>query len=96
MKDQRLLIFAAVTTMCCIASACTLFAVFGLGFLTENELPLYTFEQVPSAHEGYLRTTLTSGNTVYVLDYEEYALVATTSAPTEIIGRLMRIFKNYG
>jgi hypothetical protein len=96
MKDHKLLIFAAVTTLCCIAIACTLFAVFGLGLLAENELPLYTFEQVPSAHEGYLRTTLTSGSTIYVMDYEEYALVAATSAPTEMIGRFPVIIGNSG
>jgi hypothetical protein len=96
MKDHRLLIFAAVTTLCCIAIACTLFVVFGLGLLFENELPLYTFEQVPSAHEGYLRTTITSGSTIYVMDYEEYALIAATSAPTEIIGRFPVTIGNSG
>jgi hypothetical protein len=87
MKSRKPLIVAAVTVACCAMSICALFAIFGLGFLGESELPLYTFEQVPSAHEGYLRTTLTSGNTVYVMDYEEYALLAATSAPTQKIGR---------
>ncbi len=87
MKSQRLLVIATVTTICCTASVCFLSAIFGLGFLNESELPVYEFEQAPSTHEGYRRTTLTSGNTIYVMDYEEYALVAATSAPSEMIGR---------
>lgn len=87
MKNRKPLIIAALTAACCAMSICALSTIFGLGFLGESELPLYEFEQVPSSYEGYLRTTLTSGNTVYVMDYEEYALLAATSAPTEMIGR---------
>lgn len=96
MKNRKLLIIAVMTAICCATSICALFAIFGLGFLGESELPLYEFEQVPSAHEGYLRTTITSGNTVYVMDYEEYALLAATSAPTEIIGRFPVTIGNSG
>ena len=96
MKNRKGLIVATATAICCAASVCALSAIFGLGFLTESELPTYEFEQVPSAHEGYLRTTLTSGSTVYVMDYEEYALIAATSAPTEMIGRFPVSIGNSG
>lgn len=51
-------------------------------------LPTFRMEQVPSEHEGYRHSTLTSGNTVYVNDYEEYALATFGPSPTQMIGRL--------
>lgn len=86
MKNRKPLFIAPVIIACCAAAVCALFAMFGMSLLDESEFPVYEFEQVPSVHEGYRRTTLTSGNTVYVMDYEEYALVAVTSAPTQKIG----------
>lgn len=50
-------------------------------------LPTYSMEQVASEHEGYRHSTLTSGNTVYVNDYEEYALSTFGPSPTQMIGR---------
>lgn len=50
--------------------------------------PKYSMDQVDSEHEGYRRSTLTSGNIVYVNDYEEYALATFGPQPTQMIGRL--------
>jgi hypothetical protein len=49
--------------------------------------PVYTTDQTPSAHAGYLRTTLTCGNEVYVNDYDEYALQLIDMEPTQVVGR---------
>jgi len=49
--------------------------------------PVYTTDQTPSAHAGYLRTTLTCGNAVYVNDYDEYALQLIDLEPTQVVGR---------
>lgn len=50
-------------------------------------LPVFTFEQTDSRHEGYRRTTVSSGGTTYVNDYEEYALVLQNGSPTQAVGR---------
>ena len=96
MKNRRLTIILIGIILCCSASLGAMFAIFGAGFLSGAELPVYEYKQVSSAHEGYLRTTLTSGNTVYVMDYEEYALVSANSAPTEMIGRFPVTIGNSG
>ena len=54
---------------------------------TDPSLPVYTTGQTPSAHAGYLRTTLTCGNAVYVNDYDEYALLLIDVEPTQAVGR---------
>lgn len=56
-------------------------------FLLNKKLPLYTMQQAPSTHTGYYHTTLTSGSTVYVMDFEEYALLPINTEPFQIIGR---------
>jgi hypothetical protein len=53
----------------------------------DPSLPVYTTDQKPSAHPGYLHTTLTCGNMVYVNDYDEYALLLINMEPTEVVGR---------
>jgi hypothetical protein len=54
---------------------------------TDPFRPVYTTDQTPSAHAGYLRTTLTCGNAVYVNDYDEYALLLINMEPTQVVGR---------
>ncbi len=53
----------------------------------DYSLPVYTFEQTDSTHPGYRRTTITSGTTVYVQAYEEYALRLANPDPTNAVGR---------
>jgi hypothetical protein len=48
--------------------------------------PSYKLQQTASAHPGYLRTTLTSGNATYVSDYEEYGLELLDLEPHQVIG----------
>lgn len=68
--------------LCALCSVCAaVWAVFTLFFP-----PLYQMEQVPSPHDGYLRTTLSDGNVSYVNDYEESALTAFGAPVTERIG----------
>ncbi|MDR3401245.1 MAG: hypothetical protein P4L99_02010 [Chthoniobacter sp.] len=61
----------------------------GFGFLGGGPLlPLYQLVQTASSHPGYLRTTLTHGNDVYVNDFEEAALRTVDSEPRPAIGRM--------
>jgi len=85
-KIKSLLIAVIGVGLCAFVVCC-------VGFLiarnfTGESLPVYAMDQVPSAHAGYLRTTLTNGNTVYVRDYEEYALISANTEPPEMIGQL--------
>lgn len=68
--------------------AMTILTSLGCSITSRLSLPVYSMEQVDSQHEGYRRTTLTAGDTIYVCDYEEYAIGSITSAPTEKIGKL--------
>lgn len=86
MKNKRGLVPIASGIFFCCAIACIAVCVGGYVF-TPLSLPVYKMEQTDSVHEGYRRTTLTSGNTIYIQDYEEYALGSTNYAPTEMIGR---------
>ena len=52
----------------------------------EPGLPIYKLDQKDSTHEGYRRTTVTSGDKTYVVDYEEYSLELMNPEPTQIIG----------
>src|SRR6266404_2306911 len=61
---------------------------FGLGnFKVGGWLPVYKIEQTASAHPGFLRTTVTSGTSVFVSDYDEYALQLQDVEPKNAIGR---------
>ena len=61
---------------------------FGLGnFGVDGWLPVYRIEQTASAHPGFLRTTVTSGTSVFVSDYDEYALQLQDVEPKNAIGR---------
>jgi len=85
---KRLLVIAAGGVVCLLGLG--LFALaWGLGLFKEgSRLSAYKLEQTASSHAGYLRTTLTHGNDVYVNDFEEAALRLTTSEPTLAIGRM--------
>lgn len=55
--------------------AITLFAIlFFRPALLNPLMPVYEYEIVPSAHEGYSRYTLTRDGTTYESDYAEYGL----------------------
>jgi hypothetical protein len=49
--------------------------------------PVYSFDQTDSAHAGYRRTTITSGSTVFVHDFEEYSLQLANFDPKHVVGR---------
>lgn len=69
-----------------IAGYAVLFAALLACRFSLAPLPVYSMEQIPSAREGYRHTTLTSGDTVYVNDYEESALVPVNTEPHQMIG----------
>ena len=78
---KRLFVIAAGGAVC-ILGVGTLALAWGFGFFGEgSRLSVYKLEQTASSHAGYLRTTLTHGNDVYVNDFEEAALRLTTSEP---------------
>jgi len=83
-KKKWLILIAAIIAFCALAIICS---VVGLIGPTTLFLPVYTMQQTASAHNGYRHTTLTSGNTIYVNDYEESALGAFGDLPTQMIGR---------
>ena len=61
---------------------------FGLGNVgVDGWLPVYSIEQTASVHPGFLRTTVTSGTSVFVSDYDEYALQLQDVEPKNAIGR---------
>jgi len=74
---------------CAVLVAIGLFAwFFGLGSAgVDGWMPVYKTEQTASTHPGFLHTTVTSGTSVYVSDYEEYALEVENKEPKNAIGR---------
>lgn len=91
MENKQQLAMIAIGILLCCTIVCIGVCVGGYTF-TPLSLPVYKMEQTDSGHEGYRRTTLTSGNTIYVQDYEEYALGSVNYAPTEMIGRFPNFF----
>lgn len=94
------MILIALAMAVCVTTAAIVLIVFivwtvGLGNIlwsvgltgVDRTLPVYTLQQVPSTHPGYRRTTVTSGTTVYVNDYDEQALQLQNQGPTNAIGR---------
>lgn len=61
--------------------------VFQFVLPANRSLPVYTSQQTSSAHPGYRRSTVTSGASVYVQDFEEYSLRLAYPEPTNAIGR---------
>lgn len=87
MKNKALNGFAVLILLMCCVLVCLASAIAGIPAYSAIAMPVYKLEQTDSSHEGYRRTTLTSGNSVYVHDYEEFPLVYINSTPTEKIGR---------
>ncbi len=70
-----------------VVGAVTILGLFGCGLNeSRDSSPVYTMEQTDSAHAHYRRTTLTSGETVYVHDYEESALIFAGASNEQVIG----------
>jgi hypothetical protein len=92
-KNKWLILFALIAALAIML--CTMAVVFlGIigGFVSQCYNPLYfgpvfTFEQSPSTHTGYRHSTFSSGNTVYVNDYDENALLSENTNPTQVVGR---------
>lgn len=90
MSMKKWLILIAVGMAVCVTTAAIVVVVWfmGLGNVgADRYLPVYTSDQVPSAHPGYRRTTITSGTSVYVNDYDEYPLQLENRDPTDAVGR---------
>ena len=93
MSKKKWFILAAVLAVAFVGAALVLALVVGFFFgheesaVTGTGLPVYTLDQTASSHAGYRRTTLTSGNDVFVSDYEEAALQLVTHEPKPAIGR---------
>ena len=89
MTTKKRLIVIAAGGAVCFLGVCTLALAWGLGFFGEgSRLSVYKLEQTASSHAGYLRTTLTHGNDVYVNDFEEAALRLAVTEPPTAIGRM--------
>lgn len=52
-----------------------------------SSLPVYVFEQTDSSHAGFRRTTITSGDKLFVNDFEEQSLQLANQDPKEAVGR---------
>lgn len=87
MKNKKQIVPVVIGIFFCTGLLCVAMICVGGYAFTPLSLPVYKMEQTDSVHEGYRRTTITSGSTVYVQDYEEYALGSVNSAPIEMIGR---------
>jgi hypothetical protein len=89
-KNKWLMLFTLAVALCMMA---VLYLGIIGGFVSQRYNPtyfgsVYTFlEQIPSSHNGYLRTSLSSGSEVYVNDYDEYSLLLENTNPTQVVGR---------
>ncbi len=75
MPRKKWLIVGASVVLVCVGLICVggLIAFFRPS-LFNPLMPVYEYEIVQSAHEGYSRHTLTRGNVTYEMDYAEYGL----------------------
>src|SRR5580704_10420475 len=88
LKKKWLIVLSAFAVLCFTALAALCIVLFLVPNRVEDHFfPVYTTAQIPSTHPGYLRTTLLSGSSVYVNDYEEYSLRLINPEPTQVIGR---------
>jgi hypothetical protein len=90
MSKKKWLILIALGIAVCVTMAAGAFIAWFMGLgdmVTDQTLPVYTHGQVPSTHPGYRRTTITCGTSVYVNDYDEYALQLQNPDPANAIGR---------
>ena len=85
---KRFIILIAAAVLCLAAAG--VLAV-GIGFFAlggsaaTSGLRVYRIDQVASSHAGYRHSTMTSGDDVYVNDYEEAALQLANPEPTKVI-----------
>jgi hypothetical protein len=92
MSKKKWLIVIGLGVVLCVVGLVSIACLVGV-FLVVGEppvnplLPVYTTDQVDSAHPGYRRTTATSGTNVYVSDFEEQMLQLQNYDPTHVIGR---------
>ena len=87
MTKKKWLVVVALALVAA-AGLVTVAVVIGLSVMpVGSSLPVYKFQQTASSHPGYRRTTIRSGTTVYVQDYDEYALRLAYPEPTNAIGR---------
>ena len=91
MTRKKWLIVLGVGIAVCMAMVAVVVVAAWCLFLgtggVDRKLPVYTHDQTDSTHPGYRRSTITCGTSVYVNDYEEYALQLIDSEPTNAIGR---------
>ena len=83
MKSKWLILAIVGVSLCLLVVT----GIFIGWFLLNGILTVYTMHQTASTHMGYYHSTLTSGSTVYVNDYEEYGLLPINTEPTQMIGR---------
>jgi len=90
MSKNKWLILIVLGVAACVTMAVIVagvwFIIFGDSGV-DPTLPVYTTDQTASAHPGYLRTTATSGKSVYVSDYDEHSLQLEDRYPNHVIGR---------
>jgi hypothetical protein len=87
-KKKWLIVLSAFAALCLAAVATVCVVLFwGASRVVDHFLPAYSTQQIPSTHPGYRRTTLLSGSSAYVNDYEEYSLRLINPEPTQVIGR---------
>jgi hypothetical protein len=87
-KKKWLMLIALGMALCCMLTVVFIGHFLGqCDKATDYSVPVYTFQQSSSVHRGYRHTTLSSGNAVYVNDYDEYVLQLENTDPTQIIGR---------
>jgi hypothetical protein len=53
----------------------------------DPSLPVYTLEQVDSAHAGYRRSIVSTAGASYVNDFEEQSLLLIDVEPKQVVGR---------
>ena len=87
MSTKKWLILLCAAVVLCLAGAGVLAVCLGFGS-SAGGLRVFQLGQTPSAHAGYLRTTMTAGKDVYVSDYEEAALRLANVEPPQVIGSL--------
>ena len=90
MSAKKWMILIALGMAGCVAMVGIALVVWFLGLGNvgvDGWLLVYTIEQTASVHPGFLRTTVTSGTSVFVSDYDEYALQLQDVEPKNAIGR---------
>jgi hypothetical protein len=89
MSKRKWLILIALGAAVCV-TVVSMLVIWVVLFGTQGVnplLPVYAHDQTSSTHPGYRRSTITSGASVYVNDYEEYALQLENREPTDAVGR---------